>query len=197
MVPSPTSPTKEHQKPIKEEEEEEEDHEEDIETGRPAQEEQYRRDEEQEEEYHDEVDEDDHEDPSSSLSSNNNKKMKNKNSHSSGSSGPRDGASTIRRTSSSDNPLCPAAAENNSNKTNLTTGLMTDQVNAAIERYGTNEIPVKVTPLYTLFLRQFAGFLPFLIEVAAIISLAVQDYVDFGIIAGKHSCPPHFLTALL
>jgi H+-transporting ATPase len=72
------------------------------------------------------------------------------------------------------------------NKTDMETGLTTDQVNAAVEKYGTNEIPVKVTPLHVLFLRQFAGFLPFLIEIAAIISLAVQDYVDFGIIAGTY-----------
>lgn len=71
------------------------------------------------------------------------------------------------------------------NKTDISTGLTTEQVNAAVAKYGTNEIPVKVTPLYVLFLHQFAGFLPFLIEIAAIISLAVQDYVDFGIIAGK------------
>eukprot|EP00557_Chaetoceros_sp_GSL56_P008141 CAMPEP_0176495272 /NCGR_PEP_ID=MMETSP0200_2-20121128/10559_1 /TAXON_ID=947934 /ORGANISM="Chaetoceros sp., Strain GSL56" /LENGTH=998 /DNA_ID=CAMNT_0017893121 /DNA_START=355 /DNA_END=3351 /DNA_ORIENTATION=- len=69
-------------------------------------------------------------------------------------------------------------------KTDISTGLTTDQVNKAIETYGTNEIPVKITPFYVLFLRQFTGFLPFLIEIAAIISLAVQDYVDFGIIAG-------------
>ena len=70
-------------------------------------------------------------------------------------------------------------------KTNVATGLTTAEVAVAHEQFGTNEIPVKVTPLYVLFLRQFAGFLPFLIEIAAIISLAVQDYIDFGIIVGK------------
>jgi H+-transporting ATPase len=34
-----------------------------------------------------------------------------------------------------------------------------------------------------LFLHQFTGFLPFLIELAAIVALAVQDYIDFAIIA--------------
>ena len=33
-----------------------------------------------------------------------------------------------------------------------------------------------------IFVRQFTGFLPILIELAAIISLAVQDWTDFGII---------------
>jgi H+-transporting ATPase len=63
-------------------------------------------------------------------------------------------------------------------------GLTSEQVEAALAKYGPNEIPVPVTPLYKLFVRQFIGFLPFLIEAAAIISLAVQDYVDFAIIAG-------------
>jgi H+-transporting ATPase len=62
------------------------------------------------------------------------------------------------------------------------TGLTTSQVEKALEKYGLNEIPAPVTPLYMLFLYQFSGFLPFLIEVAAIVSLGVQDYVDFGII---------------
>ena len=33
-----------------------------------------------------------------------------------------------------------------------------------------------------MFLKQFMGFLPVLIELAAIVSIAVQDYTDFGII---------------
>ena len=33
-----------------------------------------------------------------------------------------------------------------------------------------------------MFLKQFTGFLPLLIELAAIVSIAVQDYTDFGII---------------
>ena len=35
-----------------------------------------------------------------------------------------------------------------------------------------------------LFVHQFTGFLAVLIEIAALISLAVQDYTDFGIICG-------------
>jgi H+-transporting ATPase len=63
-------------------------------------------------------------------------------------------------------------------------GLTTVQVQAALDKYGPNEIPVSSTPLYILFLRQFVGFLPFLIELAMLIALAVQDWVDFGIIFG-------------
>jgi len=62
-------------------------------------------------------------------------------------------------------------------------GLSDEQVEKQREVYGTNEIPAPHTPLYVLFLRQFVGFLPFLIEIAAIIALAVQDWTDFAIIA--------------
>lgn len=68
--------------------------------------------------------------------------------------------------------------------TNEEKGLTTEQVEEARAKYGPNEIPVPETPLYVIFLRQFVGFLPFLIELAAIIALAVQDYIDFAIIAG-------------
>lgn len=61
-------------------------------------------------------------------------------------------------------------------------GLTDAEYAVALEKYGKNEIPVTETPLYVLFLRQFVGFLPVLIEVAAIVSLAVEDFVDFGII---------------
>ena len=68
--------------------------------------------------------------------------------------------------------------------TDPSTGLNDEEVAKALETYGPNEIPVKETPLYVIFLRQFVGFLPLLIELAALISLAIGDYVDFGIIAG-------------
>lgn len=66
--------------------------------------------------------------------------------------------------------------------TDPTTGLTTSQMEQSREIYGLNVIPIESTPLYVLFLRQFVGFMPLLIEVAAIISIAVQDYVDFGIV---------------
>ncbi|CAB9514650.1 Plasma membrane ATPase 2 (Fragment) [Seminavis robusta] len=64
------------------------------------------------------------------------------------------------------------------------TGLTSEQVEAALEKWGPNDIPVPESPLYMLFLRQFTGFLPLLIEIAAIVSLAAQDFVDFAIILG-------------
>lgn len=81
-------------------------------------------------------------------------------------------------------PQQPTEGEYDWVPTDPTTGLTSEQVAQALARYGPNEIPVPDTPLYLLFVRQFVGFLPFLIELAAIVSLAVQDYIDFGIILG-------------
>lgn len=89
-------------------------------------------------------------------------------------------------------------------------GLTDSQVTASKEIFGMNEILIPETPLWKLFAHQFTGFLvrhvilcsliiahdeprtytirilyqPFLIELAALISLSVQDWVDFGIILG-------------
>ena len=61
-------------------------------------------------------------------------------------------------------------------------GLTNDQHKAAQEKYGLNEILVPSTPLWMLFLHQFIGFLPLLIELAAVISISVGDWIDFLII---------------
>eukprot|EP00579_Thalassiosira_antarctica_P028710 CAMPEP_0202013878 /NCGR_PEP_ID=MMETSP0905-20130828/27516_1 /ASSEMBLY_ACC=CAM_ASM_000554 /TAXON_ID=420261 /ORGANISM="Thalassiosira antarctica, Strain CCMP982" /LENGTH=961 /DNA_ID=CAMNT_0048573587 /DNA_START=185 /DNA_END=3070 /DNA_ORIENTATION=+ len=63
-------------------------------------------------------------------------------------------------------------------------GLRSTQVAASREIFGANEILIPDTPLWKLFIKQFIGFLPLLIEIAAVISLAVQDWADFGIICG-------------
>jgi H+-transporting ATPase len=65
----------------------------------------------------------------------------------------------------------------------LLAGLTTEQYTAAQSKYGLNEIEVPSTPLYMLFLHQFIGFLPLLIELGALVSLGIGDYVDFRIIA--------------
>lgn len=66
--------------------------------------------------------------------------------------------------------------------TDLQVGLTAKQVEKSREQWGINEIPVPSTPLYVLFLRQFTGFLQILIEIAAIITLVLKDWVDFVII---------------
>jgi H+-transporting ATPase len=63
-------------------------------------------------------------------------------------------------------------------------GLTKKQVVELREKHGWNEVPAPSTPLYKLFLHQFTGFLAVIIESAALISLVVQDYTDFGIICG-------------
>ena len=64
--------------------------------------------------------------------------------------------------------------------TNVDVGLSAEDVEKHREKWGWNEIPAPSTPLYMLFIHQFTGFLAILIEIAAIISLAVQDWTDFG-----------------
>jgi H+-transporting ATPase len=61
-------------------------------------------------------------------------------------------------------------------------GLTDAQVQESLATFGKNEIVIPETPLWKMFLKQFMGFLPVLIELAAIVSIAVQDYTDFGII---------------
>eukprot|EP00577_Skeletonema_sp_RCC1716_P002472 CAMPEP_0113382606 /NCGR_PEP_ID=MMETSP0013_2-20120614/5931_1 /TAXON_ID=2843 ORGANISM="Skeletonema costatum, Strain 1716" /NCGR_SAMPLE_ID=MMETSP0013_2 /ASSEMBLY_ACC=CAM_ASM_000158 /LENGTH=960 /DNA_ID=CAMNT_0000265123 /DNA_START=46 /DNA_END=2928 /DNA_ORIENTATION=+ /assembly_acc=CAM_ASM_000158 len=61
-------------------------------------------------------------------------------------------------------------------------GLTNEQIKQSLATFGKNEIFIPETPLWKLFLKQFIGFLPILIELAAIVSIAVRDYTDFGII---------------
>ena len=68
--------------------------------------------------------------------------------------------------------------------TDLQLGLTSQQVAASREKWGINEIPAPVTPLYVIFRRQFTGFLQVLIEIAAIITLVLKDWTDFVIIVG-------------
>lgn len=66
--------------------------------------------------------------------------------------------------------------------TNVDNGLSASEVESLREKWGWNEIPVPTTPLYIIFLKQFTGFLSVIIMFAAIVSLAVEDWVDFGVI---------------
>ena len=66
--------------------------------------------------------------------------------------------------------------------TDVDKGLSASEVERLREKWGWNEIPVPTTPLYILFLKQFTGFLSVIIMFAAIVSLVVVDYVDFGVI---------------
>lgn len=66
--------------------------------------------------------------------------------------------------------------------TDVDKGLTSREVEQAREKWGWNEIPVPVTPLWVLYLRQFTGFLSIIIIIAAIVSAIVVDVVDLGVI---------------
>jgi len=61
-------------------------------------------------------------------------------------------------------------------------GLTTQQVQQQLARFGYNEITEKEEPLWHRVFRRFWGPIPWMIEVAAILSAVVQKWEDFGII---------------
>jgi len=62
--------------------------------------------------------------------------------------------------------------------TDSSTGLTSEQVVKSRELNGDNVIPVHSTPTWMLFVRQFIGFMPILIEVAMVVSFALADWQD-------------------
>lgn len=61
-------------------------------------------------------------------------------------------------------------------------GLTTDQAEELYKQWGYNELPEVTVSLYYILFIQFTGTMPYMLELACIIALAVQDYPDFGII---------------
>ena len=61
-------------------------------------------------------------------------------------------------------------------------GLTDAEVNERINKYGLNEIPEKEETLLHRIIRRFWGPIPWMIEIAAVLSAAVQKWDDFGII---------------
>ena len=61
-------------------------------------------------------------------------------------------------------------------------GLSTEEAARRLTRYGPNELPEKRTSPIIRLLSAFWGPIPWMIEVAALLSLAVQHWADFGII---------------
>ena len=61
-------------------------------------------------------------------------------------------------------------------------GLSQDEARRRLARYGPNELPEKKANPFLKFLASFWGPIPWMIEVAAILSLLVRHWADFGII---------------
>mmetsp|Transcript_74956 Transcript_74956/g.117270 ORF Transcript_74956/g.117270 Transcript_74956/m.117270 type:complete len:1027 (+) Transcript_74956:67-3147(+) len=61
-------------------------------------------------------------------------------------------------------------------------GLTSEEHRRRIEEYGRNEIPEIDTPWYILLGKQFVGVMPFMLEIAAIVSAVIPDWADFSII---------------
>lgn len=61
-------------------------------------------------------------------------------------------------------------------------GLTSAEVEIRLLEYGRNEIPEHETPWYILLGKQFIGTMPFMLELACVVSAVVKDFEDFGII---------------
>lgn len=67
-------------------------------------------------------------------------------------------------------------------QTNPQTGLTTDEAHKRLQQYGPNAIEEKEEPLWHRIFRRFWGPIPWMIEVAAILSAEVRKWEDFVII---------------
>src|SRR6056297_530002 len=61
-------------------------------------------------------------------------------------------------------------------------GLTSEEVKKRLDQHGYNEISEKKQPAYLKFLSYLWGPIPWMIEAALILSIVVQDWVDFAII---------------
>ena len=61
-------------------------------------------------------------------------------------------------------------------------GLTSVEAEEYISKYGYNELPTVEISLWWVLLRQFMGTMPYMLELACLISLIVTDYLDFAII---------------
>ena len=73
-------------------------------------------------------------------------------------------------------------SEANKQVENRQHGLSQTEAQARLIKYGYNELPEKKTNPYLKFLSYFWGPIPWMIEVAAILSALVRHWADFGII---------------
>jgi H+-transporting ATPase len=67
-------------------------------------------------------------------------------------------------------------------QTDIKKGLSEEEAKERLKKYGLNEIPEKEEPLWHRIFRRFWGPIPWMIEIAAILSASVQKWEDFTII---------------
>ena len=63
-------------------------------------------------------------------------------------------------------------------------GLTNAEAEEGYKTWGFNELPTIEIPLWWVFLKQFTGTMPYMMEVCIIVAGATQDWPDFGIIIG-------------
>jgi H+-transporting ATPase len=79
--------------------------------------------------------------------------------------------------------LSPEATESPSKEIPFEkTGLPHEEVEKRLQKFGFNEIPEKKVNPFRKFLTYFWGPIPWMIEVAAVLSILIQHYEDFAII---------------
>jgi len=61
-------------------------------------------------------------------------------------------------------------------------GLTSSVAATRLQEFGRNEIPEIDTPWYVLLAKQFVGVMPFMLEIAAVVSAVIPDWADFSII---------------
>jgi magnesium-transporting ATPase (P-type) len=67
-------------------------------------------------------------------------------------------------------------------------GLTSEQAAQLTEKWGYNELPQVIVPLWYIFFIQFTGTMPYMLELACILALIVEDWIDFAIIFTMVCC---------
>ena len=82
---------------------------------------------------------------------------------------------------SAEPPVAPLRPPQNHQHSTIR-GLTEAEATALLYKWGPNDIPVAEKSSVALFLEQFIGTMPFILELCVVISAAVQDWPDFAVI---------------
>ena len=85
-------------------------------------------------------------------------------------------------TEEDDYTISTKQTDTNGKGENELAGLTSEEAEVRYGTYGYNELPTVEIPLWYIFLMQFTGTMPYMLELACILSLAVRDWIDFAII---------------